>query len=184
MKHAFFAALCALIGFSHSAIAGNWEVQKDSTLTFAYDFMGQETEGRFKTWQADIVFDPDHLEAADISVSVDLTSVDSGGADRDGMLMEKEWFDTSRANHAVFTAQNVSKVSENQYKADGVLMLKGHKIPMVLDFTLLIEGDQATADIEGKLSRSTSELGLESYPDEDTVGETVKIFAHIEALKS
>src|SRR5690606_35346633 len=69
-----------------------WRVLPGSTLGFATAWSGQAIEGRFDRWRAYIRFSPDALKQSCVTVSVDLSSVNTGDEQRDASLPSEDWF--------------------------------------------------------------------------------------------
>ena len=84
MKRFVFAlALAATLPFAAQAAEFN-QVQVDqSAITFNYQQMGVKMDGRFKTFNAQLAFDPAKPASAKASFDVELASVDTGSADAD-----------------------------------------------------------------------------------------------------
>ena len=75
------AATALTILLTASAAATEWSVDHaKSSLGFALKAQGNAVEGQFKTFEAAIKLDPADLGNASVSVSVDITSAETGTA--------------------------------------------------------------------------------------------------------
>src|SRR5690348_12489717 len=75
-----FGCLClALVTVSAPAFAAHWKVDySKSKVGFTVNWSGQPFSGSFKSWRADINFDPADLAHSRAEVSIDTGSETSG----------------------------------------------------------------------------------------------------------
>ncbi len=171
--------LCALT--AAPVAATDWTVDPDnSTLAFEYLYDGETKDGKFETWDADITFDPDNLDAASASVTVDVTSIDTGRRGWDRRVKRSKWFDTGDHPSATFTTTAFRATGETTYEADGTLTIRGNEQPITLPFTLTFEGDNVVMTGEVALDRKTFAVG----EDSDDVGSDVKVIVNLQASKA
>ena len=142
-----------------TAIAADWKLDTSkSTLGFSGTQTGNAFEGKFSSYSAAIAFDPDHLDTSHISVTVDLASAVTGDTQRDTALPGKTWFDTAEFPQAKFDADSIRKTGVGSYEASGKLTLRGVTRPLVLPFTLDING--AAAHAKGHVSLLRGDFGV------------------------
>ncbi|MEO0730968.1 MAG: YceI family protein [Pseudomonadota bacterium] len=162
VKLALAAALIVVSAPTH-AFATSWIVVKDqSRIGFSGTHAGTNFKGQFENWNAEIVFDPEALETAKATVTVDLTSAQTGNATYDKSLPNADWFDTKTTAAAVFTSETIKRVDGDSYVADGTLNLRGAKVPVSLAFDLKINGDTATMTGTSTLARLDFGIGKAS----------------------
>lgn len=148
--------------------AGNWTVSEGS-LAFAVQQMGQQVEGALPAWTAEIDFD-ETTGAGRVAVEIDTTRLTLGSVT--DQTKGPEFFDTSSHPSARFTA-TISPAG-GAFEATGTLALRGVEHPVILPFSLAIEGD--TARMEGKVTLDRRDFGMgPSYGDDKTVGFTVDV---------
>ncbi|PCJ71443.1 MAG: polyisoprenoid-binding protein [Rhodobiaceae bacterium] len=177
----FFRALIATLMMSGSAFAREWTLTPDtSTLSFSGTQAGAPFEGQFESFAADIVFDPDALEAAEITVTIDTASARSGSSERDGALPGSDWFDVAAHPTASFVAANI-QTTEEGYVANGTLTLKGTTQDVALPFSLSIEGD--AAHVMGALTIDRNDYGVGTGALSPMVGSDVTIHFDINATR-
>ncbi|MGB7432889.1 MAG: YceI family protein, partial [Ahrensia sp.] len=75
-------------------------------------------------------------------------------------------------------------VGETDYEANGVLTIKGVEQPVVLPFSLVIEGDTATMSGQLVIDRMNFTVGAGSYENADTVGLAVTINVDLVAQRA
>lgn len=145
------------------------------TLGFATDWSGDPVTGSFAKWTADIAFSPDALDRSAITVRIDLASVSTGDAQRDGALPAADWFDVASHRYAVFRSRRIRKVGGDAYAADGTLDLRGVARATVLPFTVRITGDRATARGTLKVDRTAFGVGQGEWAATDQIPADVRV---------
>ncbi|WP_417668132.1 YceI family protein [Roseibium sp.] len=162
------------------ALAADWTVDRDkSRLGFSVKQADGEVVGEFGSWSADIDFDPDAPEKAVIKASIETGSVATGNRQFDDMLLQPDYFNISVFPAATFETTQVIPRGEDVYRAEGTLSIKGLTQPVILDFTLKIDGDTAKAEGTATLQRLTYEMGTSVATGtlEDTVTVTLDLTA-------
>ena len=149
------------------ASAGTWAVS-EGTLGFTIRQMGQDVTGRFANWTADITFDETPTEGrhGKVRVVIDTGSLSVGSVS--DQAKGKDFFDTATFPQAVFTA-DILPAEGGTYVADGTLDLRGVQVPVVLPFTLALDGNVATMQGSTTLDRRDFGMG-QTYGDEATIG--------------
>ncbi|OAG74554.1 polyisoprenoid-binding protein [Gluconobacter japonicus] len=154
------AFMTGLVSMGTQAEAADWKIDTaKSTLGFSGIQTGKKFEGHFSRYNAFISLDPNHLEAAHITVDVDLGSAETGDRQRDTALPGRDWFDIAQFPHAFFSSAEIHRTGENTYEAVGNLTLRGASKPVTLLFTLNVEGAKAHAEGHTKLFRSAFGIG-------------------------
>lgn len=180
LSYAFVTA--SAITASAPVFADTWTVDPaQSSLGFEVQQAGQPLKGTFTSWTANIDFDTDNPGASKISAEIEPASASTGNPQFDSTLPAPDWFDASGFPKAEFTADSVSHVDGNVYKADGTLTIKGISQPVTLDFTLDITGDTAQAKGTASLNRLDYKLG--SSVGKDTVGDAVTVTLDLTATR-
>jgi polyisoprenoid-binding protein YceI len=152
-----------------------------SRLGFKGQVEGGAFEGTFKSWDAQISFDPKALAASHVTVSVDVASAVTGDADRDQSLPTGDWFDVKRFPKAVFTANRFVDRGGGHYEAQGDLVLKGVHRPVTLPFTLQISGGVAKMQGQATLDRTAFNVGSGRWSTPDEVAKAVVVVVDITA---
>lgn len=161
-----------------------WRVDAGSTLAFVADYSGAAVNGSFAKWDADIRFSPDDLDHSQISVSVDLASVDTADGTRDESLRGDSFFDVAAHPSATFRSGRITHRGGNRYRAQGTLSLHGVRKPVTLDFTLDIAGDKATVSGTAPLSRTAYGVGTGEWADTGTIKDAVTVTFSFRATRS
>ena len=166
----FLLILMIFAGLGARAEAKSWTVDyAQSHLGFNGVASGEAFQGSFKSFKADIDFDPDHPETGKIAATIDIASAATGDGDKDGMLPQSDWFDTSKFPQAQFVSTKISKTGANAFEAQGNLTIKGISKPVTLPFTLAPEGDHWRAQGKTTLTRTDFHIGTGQWSNDATV---------------
>jgi cytochrome b561/polyisoprenoid-binding protein YceI len=160
-----------------------WNVTPGSTVGFATTWGGQAVEGRFDRWTADIMFSPQALDQSKIRVRFDLSSVNTGDAQRDASLAGEDWFDSAAHPKATFTATRFEARGGERYVAHGVLELRGVKKPVDLPFRLHIAGDKAQVSGVTNLDRTAFGVGQGEWTSTDQIPAKVSVSVTLKAKR-
>jgi polyisoprenoid-binding protein YceI len=111
---------------------GRWTVDPaHSSVGFSVRHLGvSKVRGRFASFDADVVVGED-LTSTSVTASIDLTSVDTGNADRDAHLQQEELFDV--ANRPTLSFRSTGVVADGDgWRLDGELTLGDATQPVSL----------------------------------------------------
>jgi polyisoprenoid-binding protein YceI len=173
------------LAFSTAAsvvFAADYQVASTSTLGFSTDFQGESFDGSFKKFDATIRYDAENLADSKFDVKIDLASVETGDDDRDGALPDSDFFHIAKFPQAQFVTTGF-RHSGSDVIADGTLSLKGISKPVSLTVKFTDKGDTATLDVATSIKRLDFNVGEGQYADTSTIGDEVKIKAHLDLKK-
>ncbi|MDB5429812.1 MAG: polyisoprenoid-binding protein [Caulobacter sp.] len=176
------ALLLAMPVLARAAPAPVWVVDKAaSKIGFASNFGGDPFTGTFKTWDAQIAFDPKSA-AGKVVARIQTGSGATGNADRDQALPTPGWFASAKYPTANFEASSFKALGGNRYQAIGVLSIKGVTKPLTLPFTLVITGDTARMTASVAVNRLAFGVGQGEWAASDVIPNpatvTIVLVAH------
>jgi polyisoprenoid-binding protein YceI len=161
-----------------AAYARDWQVDAaKSSLTFKGSYQGESFDGRFKSFDAKIAYDPANLAASKFDVTVDLASADTGNGDRDDSLHGADFFDVKKTPKAHFVTESFAKAADGGVEAKGRLTIRDKTQPVVLKVKFVENGDAATLDVDTVLKRA--DYGLGAGSDWTDVGADVPVHGHL-----
>lgn len=154
--------------------------------------MVSKVKGAFHNFNATIEADPTDLTTASIDFTVDVASIDTRNADRDGHLKSADFFDAEKFPTMTFKATSVTKKGEDEYSVTGDLNMHGVTHPETFNVTFegvakdpMSGAEKIGFSAEGKVKRS--DYGLTWNAALETggvlVGDDIKINIEIEAAK-
>ena len=136
-------ALAALLAAT-PASAAHWTVDAaKSKLGFTVSWSGQPFNATFKSWKANIDFDPADLAHSQADVTIDIASEASDDAETDEGVKGAQGFQAAQFATARFQTTSIAHKNGNDYIAQGKLTLRGVTKQVALPFTLTIAGNSA-----------------------------------------
>lgn len=169
------AALLALVACAAAAQAPQKIDRARSQIRFVTKQMNVPVEGRFKSFDATITFDPARPEATRAQFEVDLASIDLGSDEGDTEAKRKPWLNVAAFPKATFVASSVKQAAPGKYVASGTLSIKGVSQPLTAPFTLVESGAVRTVEGEFALKRLQFRIGEGPWADTDTVADEVQV---------
>jgi polyisoprenoid-binding protein YceI len=169
MKKLYAAVFALALTASGSALAGNWSVDyAKSKLGFTVQWSNEPFSAGFKSWKADIQFDPADLAHAHADVTIEMGSEASDESEFDSGLRGAIGFETQQFPTAHFVATNFTHKAGNDYVAKGSLTIRGVAKPVTLPFTLVITGRSAHMTGSAQVMRLDYGVGSEGEWAADT----------------
>jgi polyisoprenoid-binding protein YceI len=110
-----------------SVPAGDYTLDKaHASILFKIDHLGYSTYvGRFERFEASLTGDPASPESAQVTATVDMTSLNIANPDFAAELMGPDWLDAATYPQASFKTYGLKIVGENEADISGDLTLKG-----------------------------------------------------------
>ena len=149
-------------------------------------------KGAFHQFEAQVEADPQDLTTADITFTVDLSSVDTRNADRDNHLKSGDFFNVEQNPNMTFKSTSIEKKDEGEYAVTGDLTLNGVTKPETFKVTFEGQGkdpwgnEKAGFSAEGAVNRS--DYGLTYNAALETggvlIGDKIKVSLQIEASRA
>ncbi len=122
--------------------------------------------GHFDRFDGEFVYDPKDDSKNKVSVTVDVTSLDSNHAERDKHLRAKKYLNTDKHSEAKFVSTKYETVSKDKAKLTGKLTLLGVTKEITLDVDVIGGGDDPWGGyrqgFEGKATIQASDFGMKA----------------------
>ena len=130
----FLAAVLAL-GLSTPAFAAKYEIDAvHSQVGFSVSHMMVSTaRGVFKDVAGTVDYDAAKIADMKVEAHIQVASVDTNNADRDGHLVSPDFFDAAKFPEITFVSTGVRKASSKGFQLLGNLTIKGVTKPVVLE---------------------------------------------------
>lgn len=148
--------------------------------------------GAFKKFSGSIEADGENFDGAKASFSLDVDSIDTNQADRDGHLKSDDFF--AAAQHPTITFKNgvLKKKSAESYALTGDLTVRGVTKSVTLDveFGGIMKDPwgniKAGFELNGKINRKDFGLSWSALTEAGgmVVGDDVKLHLNVEVVKS
>ena len=139
------------LGISYITQATEWStIRSSSSVTFVATQEGSQFQGLFETFSAEVDFDTADPNSGQIIGIVEPSSVNSGDAERDATLLDRDWFDPNNYPESKFESERIEEMEDGNYRAHAQLTLRGITNPVVMDFTF--ESSETSGINRGNLS--------------------------------
>lgn len=118
-------------------------------------------------------FDPKKIEGGTAEIEVDLASLKSDSAKRDGHLKSPDYLDVANNGTMTISVANVKKKADKTFTADATVKLKGVSVKMPVTFDVV----DTTADsihVKGEHDFTRKDVGI-GKDEGDVVGQEIKI---------
>lgn len=165
-----------LLGAGAACFAADWRLEPQaSRIEFRSYYQGQPAPGRFREFDARIVFDPAQPEDGRVQLSVALASFDMGSREIEEAVRAPEWLDLARFTRARFISADIRRQAPGRYLAHGILRLKGMKHALAVPFQWQAAGDGARMTGEFALDRTAFDVGSGEWANGDIIGTRIDV---------
>ncbi len=169
------ACVCALLVAAGAAAAQGVIVAK-SEIAFTTTQMGVAFDGRFRKWNADIVFKPGALASSRASIDVDLASIDLASDDSEAEARGPLWLETAKFPVAHFASTSITSRGGDKYDVAGRLSLKGITRDCVVPIVVTRDsGGNRVAEGRFAIRRLDYRVGEGAWADTGTVANDVVV---------
>lgn len=135
------AAFATLLAGQALAAPQTFELEPAHTFPrFSYNHMGMSKQlQRFNKTTGTITLDQE-AKQAEVDITIDMTSIDTGFEPFDGHLQSEDFFDTKRYPTATFKSTKVTFDGDRPTSVEGNLTIKGVTKPVTLTITSFLRG--------------------------------------------
>lgn len=166
-----------------------WEIDRaHSAITFTVNHFFTPVDGTFDDYDADIVFDPENLDASRLNVTIPVESINTKNDRRDGHLQSDDFFNAEEWPNIRFVSNTIEQTGDNQFVAKGELTIRDVTRDFELPFELLgvmdhpMQDDTRVAGIsaDAELMRTDFGVGVGDWAATAVVGDKVDITLNLE----
>ena len=171
---------------------GTWALDPTHTeIGFTVRHLMSKVRGKFETFEG-VVTTGESVTDAGVDVKVDLSSINTGTADRDNHLRSSDFFEVETHPTMTFSSNDVIEKAPGELVVLGDLTIKGVTKPLELAVELLGEGPDpwggTRIGIEATGLISRKEFGIDfNIPvqgDKVMIGDKIAIAITAEAVQS
>jgi polyisoprenoid-binding protein YceI len=168
---------------------GTWTIDPTHTeIGFTVRHLMSKVRGKFETFEGTVVAAED-LASSSVTVEVDLSSINTGTADRDAHLRSGDFFEVETHPKMTFVSTGITQDGDD-YVLSGDLTIKGVTRPVQLEVELLGEGGDpwggTRVGVEAKGEISRKDFGIDfNIPvsgDKVMIGDKIKLQIVAEAV--
>ncbi|MGJ9413627.1 YceI family protein [Aeromicrobium sp. CF4.19] len=171
--------------------AGTWNLDPTHTeIGFSVRHLMSKVRGKFETFEGSLTTAED-ISASSATVTVDLSSINTGTADRDAHLRSSDFFDVETHPTMTFRATGVTQKGADEFVVTGDLTIKDVTKQLELAVDFLGEGGdpwggtRVGVEATGEISRK--EFGIDfnipvSGANKAMIGDKITITINAEAV--
>jgi polyisoprenoid-binding protein YceI len=161
-----------------------WIVDKAaSRIGFQATLGGQTVDGVFKSWDAQIAFDPKNLKASHALISVEASSAMTGQPTRDALLPTPAWLSAHKFPKATLISRSISQTGPGRYLATADLKLRGVTRRVSVPFTVTLSQTAGRMLASMMLDRTTFGIGQVPGMRLTSLSPVVKVTMRLTAKK-
>ena len=162
-----------------------WAVDKlASRLTFRAVMNGAPFDGVFRSWDAQVAFDPHNLVTSRATITVDTTSALTGQPIKDAALPNSEWLSSTAFPQATLVTRTITQLSPGRYQATADVHIRGVAWRTTVPFTVAIARDSGRMQATLTLDRRTFGIGEGPFNSPAPVDPQVQVSLRLIAKKT
>ena len=164
------------------------DITGDYTLDVSHSRLGfvarhamvTKVRGQFGAFSGTATIDEATPASSKVDLTIDVTSIDTGNADRDGHLKSPDFFDAEKYPTITFKSTKVEAAGDKKLRVIGDLTIKGVTKQVVLDTTINKVGEQpmakrAAAGFDATTTIKRSDFGVDKYAPNVSDNVTLRI---------
>jgi polyisoprenoid-binding protein YceI len=172
---AALAAGSLLLAMLSAAAPAPVLIPSQSEISFVSHQMGVPIDGQFRSFDAQVQFDPKAPQKGHFLIDVDLTSVKLPTSDAMEEVVKPAWFDSARFPHAQFVSTAIRAIDKEHYEITGRLTIKGLSQDLVVPVAITQAGTVTTAAGQVSLRRLAFAIGDGEWKDTSVVADNVEV---------
>ncbi|MFY3385262.1 YceI family protein [Paracidovorax sp. MALMAid1276] len=160
---------------AQAALAQQALVPAQSEVQFTARQMGVPLEGHFKTFSAQVAFDPAKLATSKMALTVDTGSATLGSRETDAELPKPTWFNVAKFPQAQFESTSIKALGGGKFEVAGKLTIKGNAQNVTVPVALAQSGATTTATGTLPIKRLAFKIGENEWADTSMVADDVTV---------
>ncbi len=169
---------------------GTWTLDPTHTeVGFTVRHLMSKVRGKFESFEGSITT-ADDVTSSRVDVSVDLSSINTGTADRDNHLRSGDFFAVEANPTMTFTSTDISETAPGELVVVGDLTIKGVTKPLELAVEVLGEGGdpwggtRVGIEATGQISRKQFgiDFNIPMEGDKVMIGDKISIVINAQAV--
>lgn len=149
------------------AASSDWVIDHEaSELGFTIIFSGNEVFGEVANWSGSINFDPQRLEDASATITIDMASITLANSTVQAQTAGGDGFDLANHPTATYEASAFVRHEDGSFSAEGTLTVRGIGVSVPLTFTFEEADSVATVQGQTVINRLNFDIGAVGAADE------------------
>jgi polyisoprenoid-binding protein YceI len=149
----------AVIPSPSSAQGPVFEIEKQHSWIKFHVKASTTIAGKFDKWDAGLTFTSADETTADLKITIQADSVDTGSGLKNGKLKGEDFFAVEQNPQITFVSKKIVKTGPNTYEVDGDFNIRGVSNPEKLKLTVSGRGSGA-GEIKGTMVFNRKDYGM------------------------
>lgn len=163
------ALFLAATAFTISSV---WKVIDKDAVKIYWELSDGEHKGTFKGIDAEIDFDATNLAKSSIKASIQVKTIDTGDAGRDGHLLKPDFFDADKYPTITFVSKEIV-AGEKGFIANGDLTMRDKTLPVSVPFEF--NEKEGKASLIGTMTVKPYDFGVFKGKKSENATATIKV---------
>lgn len=146
-----------------------------SSITATFKQMNVPVEATFRSFNAQIDYDPARLDAARANVDINTASLDLGDPDMNNEVAKKDWFNSAQFPKATFVSSAIKPAGPGKLIVTGKLTIKGKSANVSFPLTVRPEAGKQLFEGALPIRRLAYNIGDGEWKDTSMVADEVVI---------
>ncbi|MCF8276476.1 MAG: YceI family protein [Flavobacteriales bacterium] len=169
-----------------------WDIDNShSSVTFAVNHFLIPVDGRFNNFEGSVKLDKDNLLNSKADFSIDVASIDTRDAKRDGHLQSGDFFNAKKFPKMTFASTKFEDKGNGNYVVHGKLTIRDVTKEVALPFKILGETEHpmkkgtlvSGVQLKTTINRNEYGIGSGSWAASAVVGDEVEIKVTLELTR-
>ncbi|WP_428422724.1 YceI family protein [Methylibium sp.] len=150
-------------------------LREQGEILFTLQQMGAPLQGRFRSFDARVDYDPSALAATRVSMTIDLGSVSLGVSEFDEEATKRDWLAVRAFPQATFVSSAVKVIAPDQLEVAGRLTIKGASRDMTIPVRLSPSGRNTMATGAFVIKRLDYKVGDGEWKDTSVIANEIQV---------
>lgn len=147
-----------------------------SQINFIAESQLVDAHGTFDTWDAEIMFDAEKVEASSVVISIDAKSINTRIGQRDGHLRSNDFFAVDSFPTITFKSTFVNKLAEDRINITGDLTIRGRTKRITIPSRLVFfDGERKMGRVKGQTTIDRNDFGVSFQPPVNRINPEIQL---------
>lgn len=147
-----------------------------SQINFIAESQLVDAHGTFDTWDAEIMFDAEKVEASSVVITIDAKSINTRIGQRDGHLRSNDFFAVDSFPTITFKSTIVNKLAEDRINITGDLTIRGRTKRITIPSRLVFfDAERNVGRVKGQATIDRNDFGVSFQPPVNRINPEIQI---------
>ncbi|MCE9602934.1 MAG: YceI family protein [Gemmatimonadetes bacterium] len=147
-----------------------------SQINFVAESQLVDAHGTFDKWDAEIMFDAEHVEASSVVITIDAKSINTRIAQRDNHLKSNDFFATDSFPTITFKSAYVNALADDRINITGDLTIRGRTKRITIPSRLVFfDTTRSIGRVKGQTTIDRNEFGVSYQPPLNRINPEIQL---------